>query len=553
MVSQIRRQRGRITAPQGNIAPVREDPFIPSYADQHILDPTEFDTILRNESYSHLTEYQALLDTYASLARDCHVSAVLQSRVSDVVRRELQVKPFDAENEESVKHAEFIQEVLENLGVNAEDEEGGEALITSGAQGFDEITETLLSGSLMSGFAVGEVMWQENYSEVLGRNVIVPAEIRMRKQRRFGFKLGNSGYIPRLITRNNRSHGIALKPRKFIFHHHNLLAGPYGLGLGHNLYWPVQIKRENITFWGIFNEKFGSPTVLWKYPLEANPEEKESVEAALQSIQQDAVIGIPDTFTAELLEAMRSGSITTYTELNEWCDNQISKCVLGQTGTTDQSDGGGSRARDEVAERVSFRIAKRDSDMLGRSLQQSVVKWTMQINFGFNITQLPKVTWAFPELEERVDLNEASQVDERLVKMSNRRLDEAYLEDKYEVVFGDEIEVEPAPVPGRSQPGRGNDFSEPADPLNRPIQDAADDIASQALERSLPILDRWQGHLDSLLKSSKNYAEFQRRLFTLFNELEDGNFVQLLTEGMATAKGVGVDEAQSEGTESPEP
>jgi hypothetical protein len=34
---------------------------------------------------------------------------------------------------------------------------------------------------------------------------------------------------------------------------------PYGLGLGHFLYWPVFFKRNDIKFWLIFLEKFAAP------------------------------------------------------------------------------------------------------------------------------------------------------------------------------------------------------------------------------------------------------------------------------------------------------
>lgn len=563
MVTAARARNRNMNLPRGNAAPLRDDPYIPEYGKQHLLNPTDFDSILRSEGYTGYQDHIALLDTYDSLARDCHLSAVLQSRIADVVRRELIVTPYDTEDGRAILQAEFIKEILENLGTLADDSEAGEALVTTGSQGFDAVVENMMFTALLTGFSVGEIMWGPGFSNVLGTDITaMPIEIRMRKPRRFGFKLGKNGYIPRLITRTNQSHGEPIRPRKFIFHHNNIMAGPYGLGLGHNLYWPVQIKRENVTFWGVFNEKFGSPTALWKYPLDSSEDERISVEQAMMNIQQDAVIGIPETFTAELLEAMRSGSISTYQELNQWCDDQISECILGQTGTTNQSGGGGSRARDEVAERVSFRIAKRDADMIGRTLQQTLVKWTIYTTFGFNNARLPKIEWAFPELEERVDLAEASQVDERITNMTGVKLDREYIETKYEVVFdegdaeradtraaveqdmeGDVAQAEADAVITASQNSGDTPELAEVDPLNRPIQDVADDIASQAVERSLDTLERWDAQLTALLDDSRDYADFQSRLFTLFEELDDSSFTQLLSQGLAVSQGVGVLEA----------
>ena len=553
----------QVRVPRGNAAPFSTDPYIPQYSKQQLLNPTLFDSILRNEGHTNYHDHVALLDTYESLIRDCHVSATLNYRISDVVRRGLKVTPWNDEDPQSVVQAEFIKDMLLGLGTEAEDVEEGEALITTGAQGFDALVENLLHSSLLTGFGAAEIIWMPGQtSEILKRNnLILPYEVRVRKPRRFGFKIGDQGYVPRLITRENRLYGQPIKPRKFIFHHHQIMRGPYGLGLGHQLYWPVILKRENLTFWAVFNERFGSPTTVVKYPLDASSEEIESVQDAVNSISQEGNVAIPETFALELLEAMRSGSITTYMDFNRWCDEQISECILGQTGTTNQSGSGGSRAQDEVAERVSIRIAKRDADLLGRTLQQTIVRWTLQTNFGFD-TRLPSVSWAFPELDERIDLDTASLVDERLTNMTGRKLEIPYLEEKYDVEFGDEAVAPAIPiVPPAQDPetlaqrdeslelGELNTsgvLEAVPDPLDRPIQDEADDLAANALAQTLPMLSNWETMITEMLSQAENYSEFQDKLFAMFDELDDTTLQRVLSDGMAIAEAIGTESVQEE-------
>ena len=80
---------------------------------------------------------------------------------------------------------------------------------------------------------------------------------------------------------------------------------PYGLGLAHWLYWPVQFKRGNIKFWLIAAEKFGSPTAVGWFPPGTSVEDRNRLLAALKAIQLDAGVILPEGMRAELLEAKR--------------------------------------------------------------------------------------------------------------------------------------------------------------------------------------------------------------------------------------------------------
>ena len=75
---------------------------------------------------------------------------------------------------------------------------------------------------------------------------------------------------------------------------------PYGLGLGHQLYWPTFFKRNGLKFWLTFLGKFGGPTAIGKLPgaMIDDPIKRADVLAALKAIQSDSAVVIPEELNA---------------------------------------------------------------------------------------------------------------------------------------------------------------------------------------------------------------------------------------------------------------
>ena len=405
------------------IAPLANDPLIPLSG--FGLDATHFDSVLRSEGNGY-----NLFEIYQEIERDCHAFAVLQSRKLDVSRREWEIRPYQQKNasirRKDQKTADMITDMLTNMGGGLE-ELDGQALVQSGETGFDTWTHAALN-ALLYGFSGSEIAWS-------GNREVYPERIIYRKPHRFKFALVPEGYLPKLRVRAQLD--IPLPPRKFIFHYHQPENGPFGLGLGHRLFWPVFFKREDVKQWLLFSEKYASPTIAVSHPTNATSAEiGEALETA-EAMSSQVAIAVPEEFKYELLEAQRSGSINAYQDLASWCDEQISKAVLGQTGTTDQSSGGGSRARDEVAERVSLRLAKHDADCLANTVNSTLIRWIMRFNGGQQ-QDLPQLWWQFPELEQQEDLTARAAIDKTLWDMEFIPTRE-YIEETYEI----ELEEEP--------------------------------------------------------------------------------------------------------------
>lgn len=349
------------------------------------------------------------LKIYDELERDCHAFAVLMKRRLAVTSRPWQV---DAASESDLdkQAAELVERQFTNLGKANENEHG---LIT----GFDYTTENLLDATL-KGYAVSEVMWEARDNE------LVAARIIPRDQRRFVFDEDSK---LRMLTREKLWDGIELPARKFIVHRFGAKDGsPYGLGLGHKLFWPVFFKKQDITFWLVFADKFGSPTAIGKYPPGSQKTEQDKLLQALKAIAQDAGIIVPEGMVVELLEAARAGSIDTYEKLARYMDEQISECVLGESlSTTPKPTGIGSGASD-VQNEVRLEVAQADADLLSDTLNATLVRWI--VDFNLPGAGYPTVKRVF---EEEEDLELRSNVDQRLHEMGYEPAEVTYIDDTY--------------------------------------------------------------------------------------------------------------------------
>jgi phage gp29-like protein len=553
---------------RSEIAVVRNDPHLPTYGGS-MLTPAHYDAIIQSQG-----RHWDYFKLYEDIERDAHAFSVLQTRKMDVVHREWMVEP-GGEKRADKKLAEMVETQLKNLSIHALEEEQGETVLSL-SSGFDNTCYGLLN-SVLNGVSYGEIMWAQDGRE------IYPEEIRIRKPRRFGYVLGDRGYRLRLLTRENPLEGEPVPPRKILVHHHQPEHGPYGLGLGHRLYWPCFFKREDIKFWLLFVDKFAAPSAIVKYPRSASEEEKATGLDALNAIATETGIAIPEDMMIELLEAQRSGSINCYESLARWCDEQISEAVLGQTGTTNQSSGGGSRARDEVAERVSLKLAKFDADMLSETLNKQLVKWIC--HFNDPTAEPPKVWRRFPELEEFEDLNARAGRDKTIVDMMGRKPTEKYIVDTYDIELEEPEEEGPDPLQqlfgGEGEEGAATasetgleaeaeaevpeeaPTEEPAETEEevpapafaevnpREHKDAADDYTDRAQAQIQKTLEEWTLQLQEAVEASNNWQELEQRLFSLFPELNDAQFAEVLGQAIATAELAGRYEVLAEEPEEP--
>lgn len=342
------------------------------------------------------------LAIYNDLERDAHVSAVIGKRKRAVTAREWSVQPSSGDAQDT-RCAELVKNVLTRLR-------------------FDQLTKSLLD-ALLKGYSVAELMW----SVVDGRSVgmdggewLVPTVFKKRDARRFVFDISGR---PRLLTRERAIEGEGLPDRKFIVHTcGDADESPYGRGLGNAIFWPVFFKRQNISFWLVFNDKFGSPTSQGTYPTGTLETEQKKLLSTLRRISQDAAIVVPEGFEVKLLEAVKSGN-DGYERLCHYMDAEISKAVLGETQTTTVGNSSGNRALGDVHNDVRMEVAKDDADDLSYTLNETLVKWITEYNFP---GRMPPTVWR--NFTEADDLNAVADRDVKLKQLGWERDPESFAE-----------------------------------------------------------------------------------------------------------------------------
>jgi phage gp29-like protein len=537
-------------------------------------------------------------DIYTEIAKDCHAYAVLQKRFMAVVGREWEVLPGQRRGSSSTrqekKAADMLKAQLEGLSVRSEIVEDRETTLTT-AGNFDEVCWNLL-WAIHYGWQPAELIWDQDGSEAFVSEAIA------KDLRRFVMVVGQRGFKLRMLDiTGNLVEGVPLPHRKFIVHRFASVPteDPYGLGLGTRLFYPTFFKRQDIKFWLQFVDKFASPTAVAKYPRGASDADKKEYLAMLDAIATDAGIAIPADVIVEFLESERASALNTYKDLAAFCDGEISKAVLGETGTTDQQGSGGSRARDQVGDGVRIEVAKADADLLSATLNRSLCRWVSELNFGPDVA--PPMIWRkFPELAEKEDLNARATRDNTIASASGRTITEKYWVDTYGVEFEPKQPAQdpnappdlsgafgppPGAAPDASPPPNGatpdatappadaaaldappalnleeqlckpctvehpgdaaesstpwtvGDASNLSEPAETPaVETTTQQLTQSAIAQSQQPVEDWFEKVRGLLDGAASLEEVRDRLYELYKDLPGADFAEAVAQAMQVAE-----------------
>jgi phage gp29-like protein len=292
--------------------------------------------------------------------RDLHARGVLSKRRDSVISYPWTVVPGD-DTPAAAAAAEFARKNLEKLN-------------------FDLITLNLLD-AIIRGYAVGEVLWRRTKSGMVEIADVVP-----RRSDRFRF---DAGLNLKLLTPDEPSQGVALPSRKFIVH---TVGGkdnnPYGSGLGSVLLWAIRLKRDCFIKHAELGERLAKGSVT---ATTASSDEKEVAKAleAARQLYQNGLAAVSDAITLKLMEPS-SATGDYYIKMIELLNAEMSKCVLGETTTTETSPYQSGGLVSTVQSSIRLRQTKSDSDMVMRQ-PSKVLEWMTWLNFGPDVA--PPTVW----------------------------------------------------------------------------------------------------------------------------------------------------------------
>ena len=189
---------------------------------------------------------------------------------------------------------------------------------------------------------------------------------------------------------------------------------PCGRGLAQRAYWMYWFKKNALKFWAVYNEKYGAPTAVATCPHGTQEEDLRRLREVLSALQTDSGVILPEGIELSLLESGRTaGGGATYRELLDWCNDEMSKIVLGATLTSGEGRRSGSLALGNVHQLVRQDYIESDARLLEAAVNESLVAWLMELNFP---PGTPRPLWRI-DTDSPEDLGARIRVDRELLNL----------------------------------------------------------------------------------------------------------------------------------------
>lgn len=295
---------------------------------------------------------------------------------------------------------------------------------------------TLINGildCLLWGFQPIEVVWGlKAYNE---KTFVVPVDFIPVSPHLFGFNArrelcfrGSSNLIEDVVDK-----------RKFVCPTYKATAlNPYGYSLLSRCYWPVNWKRGVRKFWVDYLERFGFPHVKIAYNRGGvETSEIESVANMVASSLQDSVFAIPDDFGVEVINNANSGGAELFQAFINSCDDEISKAVLGHTGSM-RSEAGRLGGENVAAD------SKLDKKLADKKLVEDTINAIIGLIYEQNFP-METARVKFSLYDEKNIGMERANLDAVLYGM-NVRFSDKYMMDTYGLPEGEFWQLDKKPT-----------------------------------------------------------------------------------------------------------
>lgn len=451
--------------------------------------------------------------------KDPHLFSQLQTRKNAVTGLDYEVIPFDSDDPRDKEIAEFVEAQL------------------GGIEGFEDIMLDLLD-AIGKGFAVSEIMW--SYDE----GHVVVDDIRSRHQKRFFWDSVDDSFK---VRTQEAPEGIELPKNKFIVHKYKARSGhPSRAGVLRVVAWMYLFKNYTLKDWVAFCEVFGMPLRLGKYQPGASEDDKRALMQALVAIGADAAGIFPDGTAIEFVNTEKTSSTDLYERLARYCDEQVSKAILGQTLTSDS--GGGSYAQSKTHNDVRHDLTVADCKAIAATLRRDLIRPLVLYNFGED-KRIPYLRF---DAEESEDLTQTATVIGTLIREAGLKVPTSYIYKKFSIPKpeGDE---EVATPPGQTAQGAGfGPFSfkaQPGEPLALKAGDGAghgtqeriDRLAAAATRKSAGAFKKAFGPVLKKIENAESLEELQdmmedeKAVAELFGEMDVSEVEELLQKVMLYA------------------
>lgn len=413
--------------------------------------------------------------------KDPHLFSQLQTRKNAVTGLDFEIIPFDSDDDRDKEIAEFVESQLGSL------------------ENIEDIMIDLLD-AIGKGFAVSEIMW--GYDE----GHVVVNDIRSRHQKRFFWDSLDDSFKVRTEA---APEGTLLPDSKFIVHRYKARSGhPSRAGVLRVVSWMYLFKNYDLKDWVAFAEVYGMPLRLGKYQPGASEDDKVALMQALIQIGADAAGIIPDGTTIEFITTEKASSTDLYEKLARYCDEQISKAILGQTLTSDS--GGGSYAQSKTHNEVRHDLTVADCKALASTLRRDLIRPLVIFNFGED-KRIPYLRF---DCEESGDLEQTANILGTLIKEVGLKVPTSYIYKKFSIPKpegGEEIAAPQLGLPFKAEPPTRFILKDTQE-TGHGTQEHIDRMADAALKQGAGVFKKAFGPVLKLVEKAESLEQLREMM-----------------------------------------
>ena len=448
-------------------------------------------------------------------SKDTHLFSQLQTRKLAVTGLDWEVQPF-SQDETDQEIAAFVEEQLKEL------------------DGFSDNLMDILD-AIGKGISFQEIEWE--YRD--GR--VVVGNIEYVHQKKFYYDTLTDALMLRTEAFPG---GIPLPENKFIVHRYKARSGhPSRYGVLRVVAWMYLFKNYDLKDWVSFCEVYGMPLRLGTYDATASEKDKAALMDAIVKMGADAAGIVPSGTDIKFIESNKQSSVDIYERLARFCDEQMSKAIVGQTLT---SDSGGSYAQSKTHNDVRQDLTEADCKAVMETVRRDLIRPLVEFNFGVQA----HVPYFVLNATDTDDLKETAEIVNTLAA-AGLEIPKSWLYKKFNIPAPEDGEETIGPSPatsgmaGTGQPGMFRGLKLKADGKEADGQQVLDRLEAAAVEQSSaffrqmmsPVLELVE-HCDSL-EGLQEQLKDEEALRQLYNAMKVKDFDQLVEQVMYVSNMLG--------------
>jgi phage gp29-like protein len=334
---------------------------------------------------------------YSKMRHDPDIKAAMLVKTAGVLSNGWEISPGkdkdEPEYDASVELADFVKDDFGQM------------------QGsLDNSLKELLRDALSFGVSIEEWNWRIRDDGKIGL-----ASIKCKDPAVYSFKTDEFMNVTGLVINSLAGQGEVDLSKFGVLSYQSEHGQPWGVSDLRAVYRYWMFKEAGIKWWGIYLEKYGSPTAKGNYKRGLPKAAQDDLLNVLKSIQQETAIVVPDDVTVELMEAMRGGQ-SNYLEFLDFCVKQMVKAILGQTLATEQGTSGtGSYAQAKVHLDTMILYIRELKQMIEEYVNEGLIRRMVDYNY-------PVGQRFYPNLKLRLDEKDIVSLSEVFFRLTQSEI-----------------------------------------------------------------------------------------------------------------------------------